>query len=179
MKEIYILLTYTGTILSNIIKIFTKCEYAHSSIGLDKDLDKLYSFGRLNPYNPFKGGFIKEGIDIGTFKRFKNTKAQLYSLEITDKQYDNIKRTIKNIEDKSKTYKFNTLGLFATGINKKIKKKYTFYCSEFVRYVLKRAKVSTHNLPILIKPEDFKNLEGAKLIYSGYLRDYKKYNKKL
>lgn len=174
MKKIYILLTYTGTILSRIIKMFTKCEYSHSSIGLDEDLNELYSFGRLNPYNPFNGGFIKEGINIGTFKRFKNTKAEIYSLKITEEQYEKIKSTIKYIENKSKKYKFNTLGLFAISINKKIKRKYTFYCAEFVRYILKRSKIDIKKLPELIKPEDFKKLDGLKLIYSGILKEYKK-----
>lgn len=82
MKKIYIILTYTGTVLSRIIKCYTKDEFSHVSIALDKDLRQMYSFGRLNPYNPFKGGFVHEGINIGTFKRFKNTRARIYSLEI-------------------------------------------------------------------------------------------------
>ena len=49
MKKIYIVLTYTGTILSRIIKVFTKKEYSHVSIALDQDLKYMYSFGRLNP----------------------------------------------------------------------------------------------------------------------------------
>lgn len=36
MKKIYIILTHTGTILSKIIKEFTKDEFSHVSIALDK-----------------------------------------------------------------------------------------------------------------------------------------------
>ena len=72
MKKIYIILTHTGTTLSKIIKNYTKDEFSHVSISLDKDLNEMYSFGRLNPYNPFWGGFVHEGINFGTFKRFKN-----------------------------------------------------------------------------------------------------------
>ena len=71
MKKIYIILTYTGTILSKIVKIYTRRENSHVSISLNEDLTKMYSFGRLNPYNPFSGGFVHEEIDKGTFKRFK------------------------------------------------------------------------------------------------------------
>lgn len=40
MKKIYIVLTDTGTVLSKIIKIYTKDEFAHVSISLDKGLKK-------------------------------------------------------------------------------------------------------------------------------------------
>ena len=50
MKQIYFILTDTGTILSRIVKFFMKDEYAHISLSLDKDLNNMYSFGRLNPY---------------------------------------------------------------------------------------------------------------------------------
>ena len=63
--------------LSIIIRSLTGAEYSHVSLSLDKKLNKMYSFGRLNPYNPFIGGFVHEGINIGTFKRFKNTKTKI------------------------------------------------------------------------------------------------------
>ena len=79
-------------LLSNIIRYWTKDEFSHVSIALDADLEEMYSFGRLNPYNPFYGGFVHEGINIGTFKRFKNTKTAIYSFELTDKQYNRLKK---------------------------------------------------------------------------------------
>ena len=72
MKEIYIVLTHTGTTLSGVVKFYTRKKYTHVSIGLDSELNELYSFGRLNPYNPFKGGFVREDLNNGTFARFKN-----------------------------------------------------------------------------------------------------------
>ena len=67
MKKIYLVLTHTGTILSRIIRIYTKDEFTHVSISLDDELNEMYSFGRLNPYNPFLGGFVHENINYGTF----------------------------------------------------------------------------------------------------------------
>ena len=97
MKKVYIILTYTGTILSKIIKYYTGNEFSHVSIALDSQLRKMYSFGRLNPYNPFWGGFVHEGINIGTFKRFSRTKARVYSLEINDEQYEKGKVEAENM----------------------------------------------------------------------------------
>ena len=171
MKKIYIILTHTGTVLSRLIKYYTKNEFSHSSIALDKELKEMYSFGRLNPYNPFWGGFVHEGISIGTFKKFKNTKAKIYSLEITDVQYNKAKEIINYMKNMKKIQKFNVIGLFAVGFNKKINFKNSFYCAEFVKYVIENTGIKT-NLPEIIKPEDFKKLENTKLIYQGKLKDY-------
>ena len=95
MKTIYVVITYTGTMLSKIIKMYTKSEFSHVSISMDLELQQMYSFGRLNPYNPIIGGFVHEYIDKGTFKRFKKTKTEVYSMFVTDEQYEKAKKTIE------------------------------------------------------------------------------------
>lgn len=172
-KKIYIVLTYTGTILSKIIKTYTKEEFSHVSIALDEELNEMYSFGRLNPYNPFIGGFVHESLNKGTFKRFKNTITEIYSIEVTNKQYEKIKQKIKKIKRKKYLYRFNIVGLFAIAFKIKIKKQNYFYCAEFVKYLLDDSGLK-HNLPSLIKPNDFKQLEDSTLIYRGILREYNK-----
>ncbi len=172
MKKIYIIITYTGTVLSKIIKCYTGDEFSHVSISLDAKLKEMYSFGRLNPYNPFWGGFVHEGIDRGTFKRFKKTRARIYSLEIEDKQYEKLKNEISNIKKNRENYKFNILGLFAIGFRKKIKKDKSFYCAEFVKYVMEKADIET-NLPELVRPECFKEIDNLNIEYDGLLRYYK------
>ncbi len=157
MKKIYIVLTHTGTMLSHIIKAYTKDEVSHASISLDIALKKMYSFGRLNPNNPFWGGFVHEYIDKGTFKKFDKTIAIIYSLEITEEQYEIIKNTIKQIKKDRKNYKFNIIGLFAVGVHKKIIQKQSFYCAEFVKYLMEKAEIST-GLPETVRPENFKNI---------------------
>ncbi len=173
MKKIYIVLTYTGTVLASIIKRYTRCEYSHVSIALDQNLDEMYSFGRLNAYNPFIGGLVHEGINRGTFKRFKNTSATIYSLDVTDKQYNDLKFIIQYMINTRKGYKFNYVGLFAVALNKKIRKKFSFYCAEFVKYVLLKANIDV-DLPEIIKPEDFKEIENLDFRYKGKLRKYNK-----
>ena len=175
MKKIYIILTHTGTILSTIIKYYTKDEFSHISIALDADLEEMYSFGRLNPYNPFWGSFIHEHINKGTFKRFKKTRTEVYSMFVTDEQYDKAKKTITYFEKNKQKYKFNVLGLACVSINKKIIKKNTFFCAEFVKHILKVSGITEVNeLPDIIRPENFKQLDGIRLEYEGLLRKYKK-----
>lgn len=168
MKEIYIVLTHTGTMLSKIIKYYTKDEFSHCSISLDRHLNEMYSFGRLHPYNAFWGGFVHEYIDKGTFKRFYKTRAKIYSLKITDEQYENIKNSVMKIQENKERYKFNILGLFAAGFHIRMKEEYSFYCAEFVKYVIENAGVDI-GLPEVIKPEDFKYVKCLEEIYSGLL----------
>ena len=175
MQKLYIVLTFTGTALSRIIRVFTKNEFAHVSIALDDELNEMYSFGRLNPYNPFWGSFVQEGINIGTFKRFRNTSAEVYSIWVSDEQYEKARKIIAYYIENRQKYRFNFIGLACVGINKRITRKNRFYCAEFVKHILKSVRITEANkLPKLIKPEDFKQMEGIRLEYKGLLRKYNK-----
>ena len=175
MRKVYIVLTYTGTILSKIVKLYTRKEFSHVSIALDENLDEMYSFGRIHPYNPFWGGFIHENRNKGTFKRFKKTKSRIYSMQVNEEQYEEVKRVIKDINDKNKvkSYKFNVIGLITVMFNYHLKRERCFYCAEFVKYCLEESKIVT-DLPEVIKPDDFNKLESSDIeeVFRGLLRDY-------
>ena len=176
MKEIYIVLTHTGTTLSGIVKFYTRKKYTHVSIGLDSKLKELYSFGRLNPYNPFVGGFVHEELNKGTFARFKNTIGAVYSLKVTDEQYSSIIKTIEYVKENKDKYKFNVIGLFFVSINKKYQKQDSFYCAEFVKYILEKC-FNKKLLPEIIKPMDFLELDNIELIYEGLFSKYESIDK--
>ena len=171
MSKIYLVLTYTGTILSRIVRGFTRDEFTHVSIALDEELNHMYSFGRLNPYNPFIGGFVHESIEFGTFKRFHKTRTKIYSMEVDQKQYETIKKVIKDIKMDKTNYRFNIIGLIGVLLHYKVKREKCFYCAEFVKYVLDQSQLKL-GLPELIKPNDFQNLFGSKEIYTGFLQEY-------
>ena len=172
MKKIYLILTFTGTMLSRVIKIATKDEFAHVSIALDQELKEMYSFGRLNPYNPFLGGFVHESIESGTFKRFENTTVtNIYTLEVSDYQYRKVKRLINYMKNSKSKYKFNILGLVAAGFRYKVEKVDSYYCAEFVKRIMDASEIE-NNLPEVVKPEDFKSIDNIHLHYTGLLKDY-------
>lgn len=173
MQKIYIVLTHTGTLLSNLIKLYTKNDYSHVSLAFDEDLNEMYSFGRLYTYNAFIGGFVREYLDKGTFKRFKNTTTSVYEVIITDEQYKSMQTAVRTMYKKRKEYKFNFIGVFCVMFNKQIKRKKALYCAEFVRYALNTGNLELNYLPEVIKPEDFKQIRNSKLIYKGKLKEYK------
>ncbi len=171
VRKIYIVLTYTGTLLARLVKAYTKKEYSHVSLSLDEDLSHMYSFGRLNPYNPFIGGFVQESPHYGTFKRFHKTKSIIYSIEVEDDQYEHVKSLIEDIWKHKETYRFNLIGLCAVAFHHKVKREKCFYCAEFVKYVLEQSELDL-GLPEIIKPNDFIYIKGIEEVYRGALKEY-------
>ena len=174
MKSIYVVLSQTGTMFSRVLKLFTRAEYNHSSIAFDPTLTEMFSFGRLNPYNPIVGGFVKEGKDIGTFKRFYKTKAKVLELTITDEQYDGLKNYLEDVGQHKKEYGYNYLGVLCGIVKKDHAPEKRFYCSQFVRTCLAKFNIQNANdLPKVVKPIDFLKLSDYKVVYVGLLRDFK------
>lgn len=92
-KKVYILLSKTKTVPSNLIKLMTREPYCHTSLALDISLDEMYSFARKGVYNPFNSGFISENIEKGIFGKHKGTRCAVYELKVTSKQYDRYSRS--------------------------------------------------------------------------------------
>ncbi len=171
MKKIYIVLTYTGSMPSKLIKLYTGKRFSHVSISLNKELTEMYSFGRLYPYNPFVAGLVHESVNDGTFKRFKKTDSRIYELTISNHQYRKLKMMIKKMVKERYSYKFNYLGLLGVTVNLRIKRNNYFYCAEFVKYLLEESQI-VKELPMLIKPMDFAQIETSSVIYEGLLKNY-------
>lgn len=178
-KKIYLAITQTGTILSRIVKFVTRDKYNHVSIATTENLDDLYSFGRKNPYNIFLAGFVKETPTTGTFARFKKTDSVVLEIPVSDGAFEAISTELSYMYEHKKDYHYNYIGLFAAYFGKRRIKKNTYYCSEFVQYIL-----SKHGLGLkksaseLVCPNDFINVPNGHIIYTGKLREYNEVRKK-
>lgn len=171
--EIYIVITQTGTVLSKFLRFWTKAEFNHASIGLSSDLSLMYSFGRLDPYNPFFGGFVTESPKFGTFKRFSETEALVLAAPIRKDKKELLVNTIEEMVSNKKDYGYNYMGLIVAAIKKTYKRPNRFYCSEFVCEMLKRAEVKgAGDLPDIIEPIHFLSLPEFREVYRGKLREY-------
>ena len=65
-REIYLVITQTGSIISRMLKKITGAEYNHVSVSLESDLHCMYSFGRRYTYFPWWGGFVRESTEYGS-----------------------------------------------------------------------------------------------------------------
>jgi hypothetical protein len=167
-KQVYILLTDTGTIFTKLIKLYTKKPYNHASISFDSELSEVYSFGRKTERNPFVGGFVKEDVKEGIFKQ---ADCAIYSFTVSESQMQKLKQYIQKIEKED--YRYNFLGLFGFIVNKPIKRKKAFFCSQFVASVVKECNViSFDKSPSLITPNDLLKISKFELVYEGKLKAY-------
>ncbi len=172
-RNIYLLLTDTGTWFSRMIKLYTKAPYNHASISLDEHLKELYSFGRKVYFNPLSAGFIKEGVDRGVFLYKKNTKCIVYKMSVSEYQYNEILRKIAQFKYFEDQYRYNLLGVMAIAMNKRIKRKNAFTCSQFVASILDSSNIHVFDKYIeLITPNDITKIPQLQLIYEGKLCDY-------
>ena len=169
-KNVYILLTDTGTVLNRLIKFYTKQPYNHASIGFDINLSEVYSFGRKTASNPFVAGFAKEDIKENLFRQ---AGCAIYSLVVTEEQWARMNRFIRDIEAREEEYRYNLFGLVGVMLRKPINRRNAFFCSQFVAYVLKECNIFQFDRPIsLVAPNDFLEIPELKLIYQGQLSDY-------
>jgi hypothetical protein len=175
-KEIYILLTQTGTLFSKTIKAYTGEPFSHVSIAFDIELKEIYSFGRKKPNNPLIAGFVAENISSGTFAKYSNTTCAVFSLTVNLEQYEQIRDVIKYFSLRSDNYRYNLLGLIGIIMGYPIERENTYFCSQFVATVLKKSGISIFDKsPGLVTPSDFRRSEHLNLIYSGKLRNYNNY----
>ena len=170
-KKIYILLTDTGTILTRLIKSYTKKPYNHASIAFDAELIEVYSFGRKTAKNPFIGGFVREDLHSVLFKQ---ADCAIYSLTITNDEFQKMYRYIQEIASKKENYRYNFIGLFGVLFKKPIKRKNAFFCSQFVASVLKESKIIDFEEKdlSLVKPSDLTYSANFQLVFEGRLKDY-------
>lgn len=170
--HIYIVLTYTGSILSKLIKYWLKHDYTHSSIALDENLEEMYSFGRIYPRNPIFAGFVKENALVGTFKRFKNTTAMVLKVEITPEEYEKVQYELEGFKNSDIFLRYDMLGLILGIFNKKYNRQNAYYCSEFVKEILEVAELDLSGLPKIVRPQDYAELGFVNKVYEGKLAEY-------
>lgn len=166
-KKIYIIMSYTGSIFSKFLRIILKNKFVHVSIGLDKELQNVYSFGRKRPRTMLPGGFVKE--DMNKISHiFKKAECQIFELEITEKQYEILKKEIKKFIENENAYGYNIFGLIPLNFNIRFERKKHFVCSQFVGRLLQEAGIYTNDKNYsLIKPNDISKIKGLNKVYEG------------
>ncbi|WP_341280802.1 hypothetical protein [Paenibacillus sp. FSL H8-0537] len=169
-KEIYVLLTDTGTVLTKIIRSFTKDPLNHASLAFDSDLREVYSFGRKNPNNPFFGGFVREDV-TSTF--FGESMCALYRCTVSPVVYDNLRNQVQHFEQNQDLYSYNLVGMLGVVFNIEWERKHSYFCSQFVATMFQRSgMILIDKSPLLVTPGDLQHTPTLELVYHGYLNSY-------
>lgn len=143
---IYIVISDTGSPASELISIFTKKEYNHSSIAFDKDLKTIISYnGGENVYPPGLNHEI-----VQQFNKKEDAAVLVYRLKTTRAQKELLIDKVKEINKEGSAY--NLLGL----IFKQSMKPNIMFCSQFVYSMLQMADLDYFKKrPSDVKPNDF------------------------
>ncbi|MDF2543860.1 MAG: hypothetical protein K0S47_3578 [Herbinix sp.] len=170
---LYIVLTRTNTGISKLIQIIKKDNYTHAAISLDRELDRMYSFGRRKTCNPFIGRFIKEDLNEGIYKSCKTIPGVIIELEVSRQQYQSAKERIDHFINNSNLYKYNYKGLLHCLLNKTAYSDDRFLCSEFVYYILEQSGIADLKMSRnLVRPQNLLDIQGS-IIYNGNLKELK------
>lgn len=94
-KQVYIILSDTGTWFTRMIRLYTKAPFNHASIAFDPALHEVYSFGRKRPRNPFIGGFVKEDMHS---ELFREATCAVYRCSVSERHYHEIRSYLHRFE---------------------------------------------------------------------------------
>ena len=111
MKSIYILLTRSTTICSRIVYMATRSEFTHAAISLDRNFDKLYTFGRKYKRLMLPAGFVKESVYDGLLGDSDDMRCAVYEIKISDISYKRLTKFLSHMEKNKEKYRYSILGL--------------------------------------------------------------------
>ena len=172
-KTIYVVLSDSGSIVSKLLRLFTKAKYNHVSLSVREDLSEMYSFGRRWKYWPFYGGYVKETPYTGVFSVFPKAEIAVLPFAVTDSQYEKIKEYLEEMYAVRRYFTYSWKGIFWAAFHKKCKRKYYYFCSEFVQEILEKFQVVAQGeLPEIATPNDFFLQYEKTLSYVGLYRAY-------
>ena len=156
MKNIYILLSRTGTVPSKVIRFLKPMPYAHASIAFDENLTEMYSFARKRVHYPFYCGLIDEDIDKGVFGRKKTTKCLVLRLPVTEEEYGRVHENVEKFKEQRRLYGYNYLGVFAARVHIAIERKYNYFCTiiQFIDFLSCKSR-SISDINIIISYRTF------------------------
>lgn len=171
---VYVLLTHTGTVLSNTIKSITANPYSHSSISFSPELDEMYSFGRKYKSNPLIGTFVKENIKEGLFEDVSETATySLYVTFVDEVSYRKMKKRLEEFKDPKKKFRYNFVGLIKHQMGIASSSSDAYFCSQFVDTILSENEIDFFAQDSsLVKPYDFAQHDAFLHVSRGKLKNY-------
>lgn len=178
LYPVYVVLVHSGTGVSKAIKAISHSEYSHASICFDSSLDKMYSFARKDPRNPFIGGFRYESIGKGFYEQ-KEIPYAVYVVPCTENQIKKMKKRLNYFIQNQEKFTFDFTGLVTNYLGIVNNPAHRWFCSRFVADILNAGAPKNNPYvaePSLQDPDDFKDTDWAIYVDSG--ENLMKYDRK-
>ena len=170
---VYVLLTYTDSLMAKTIKAVTKQPYSHAGISLDSTLSHIFTYGRKTADDICR--FTDENIFNGLLG--ENRDKIQYALYVTffdNRQFKILQQHIENIKNDIKQHKYSYKGLINFIFGKETHDDGMF-CSQFVASVIKAGDPKRLKRDAsLYSPTDLRRVNGMHFVTRGILGNYNK-----
>lgn len=136
---IYIVLVKALTGLGNFARKFSKYEYTHIAVCLNKNINDFITFSRKKHYTPFNSGFMHETLDCYAFGSNEKIKLKIFKVPVTIENKKIIEQYIKKIANDNE-YIFNLYSMATMSLFHGFRIYKTHNCMSFVSKILELSK---------------------------------------
>lgn len=182
---VYVVLFSNDSIVSKLIRMWTKSDFSHCAIGFDNTLENIYSFAKdREDTTKNRVGFVRDNI-----KNYPDLNIKVYAIAIPFKYVYRLKKVFTEYIAHKMETSYNTLAILSIVINKQLRKlnehfdKYSMICSQFVYTALSMCNIQLgiNKVSYQVSPKDIdmtldvkKNvIDTTECMVSEY--DYKKF----
>jgi hypothetical protein len=173
MRYIYLVFSSTPSRVGKMIRLFSGTRFNHVSLAFDKDLSKLYSFGRRKNNVPLNGGLVKEYPERFSLKKVNFVDVQIHKIPVTKTQYNSGKLRIAQIM-KDEKYLYNLYSVLFYPLFKGFYTYKAYTCVEFVLHMLKHMEINidTDKPTYKYLPDELLPIVDFPLVFEGNLLEY-------
>lgn len=136
---IYIVLVKALTGLGKFARKFSKYEYTHIAVCLNKNINDFITFSRKKHYTPFNSGFMHETLDCYAFGSNEKIKLKIFKVPVTIENKKIIEQYIKKIANDNE-YIFNLYSMATMSLFHGFRIYKTHNCMSFVSKILELSK---------------------------------------
>ena len=182
---VYVVLFSNDSIVSKLIRMWTKSDFSHCAIGFDNTLENIYSFAKdREDTTKNRVGFVRDNI-----KNYPDLNIKVYAIAIPFKYVYRLKKVFTEYIAHKMETSYNTLAILSIVVNKQLRKlnehfdKYSMICSQFVYTALSMCNIQLgiNKVSYQVSPKDIdmtldvkKNvIDTTECMVSEY--DYKKF----
>ena len=155
---VYVVLFSNDSIVSKLIRMWTKSDFSHCAIGFDKTLENIYSFAKdREDTTKNRVGFVRDNI-----KNYPDLNIKVYAIAIPFKYVYRLKKVFTEYIAHKMETSYNTLAILSIVINKQLRKlnehfdKYSMICSQFVYTALSMCNIQLgiNKISYQVSPKD-------------------------
>lgn len=130
-QHVYIVFSSTPYLVGKVIRGFTREQYNHVSISLDRELTQMYSFARRFYRTPFYGGFVKESRARYHLKGVP-ARIRICRLPVSRQAYEALAARLADMYRRREQLLYNHLSVLTVPFHRLLPIRDACICSEFV-----------------------------------------------